>query len=69
MGKPLVVRCSSCLAILEEPGALLFTPPDEVGTCTKIHWCPKCYRRICFPELAPLPPSVKGTPDVDADCG
>ena len=31
MGKPLVVRCNWCFAILEEPGALVFTPPDPHG--------------------------------------
>ena len=33
----LVVRCNWCLAVLTEPGALLFTPHDAVGQCAKIH--------------------------------
>lgn len=43
--KSMVVRCNSCLAILTEPGALLFTPPDAIGQCLKIHWCVRCYRK------------------------
>ena len=43
---PMVVRCNWCLAILTEPGALVFTPPDEVGRCNKVHVCVGCYARV-----------------------
>jgi hypothetical protein len=46
MSKPMVVRCNWCFAILEEPGALVFTPPDGAGQCTKIHVCVDCYKRV-----------------------
>jgi hypothetical protein len=39
----LIIRCNWCAAILEHPGALLFTPPDRVGQCVKIHLCSGCF--------------------------
>jgi len=45
----MIVRCNWCLAILTEPGALLFTPPDNEGTCTKVHLCRECYERAVHP--------------------
>ena len=43
---PMVVRCNWCLAVLTEPGALLFTPPDPAtNQCFKIHLCTLCYDR------------------------
>jgi len=47
--KPMVVRCNWCLAILTEPGALVFTPPDAAGQCVKIHVCVGCYARVIQP--------------------
>ena len=32
--------------VLEEPGALVFTPPDRLGQCTKIHVCVECFKRV-----------------------
>jgi len=49
----MIVRCNWCLAILTEPGALLFTPPDNEGTCTKLHLCRECYGRAV--HAAPSP--------------
>jgi hypothetical protein len=73
MGKPMVVRCNWCLGILEQPGALVFTPPDEAGLCIKIHVCVACYARVIHPgpavaahEVYPEPP--KHT-EVDHECG
>jgi|HubBroStandDraft_2_1064218.scaffolds.fasta_scaffold04383_3 hypothetical protein len=43
---PMIVRCNWCLAILREPGALVFTPPDAIGRCTKIHVCVDCFKRV-----------------------
>ena len=43
---PMIVRCNWCLAILKEPGALVFTPPDAIGRCTKIHVCVDCFKRV-----------------------
>ena len=45
--KPMVVRCNWCLAILTEPGALVFTTPDEAGRCNKIHVCVGCWCSCC----------------------
>jgi hypothetical protein len=36
-------RCSGVIYVAEVPGALLFSPPDDKGTCTKIHLCATCY--------------------------
>ena len=70
--KPMVVRCNWCLAILTEPGALVFTPPDEVGRCNKIHVCVGCYARVIHPgpavaahEVHPAIVSTKGAGDAD----
>jgi hypothetical protein len=48
----LKIRCERCEVELEEPGALLFSPPDSSGSCTKKHYCVKCYVAIhnfCLP--------------------
>ena len=45
-GKAMVVRCNWCFVILEQPGALVFTPPDLAGQCEKIHVCVDCYERF-----------------------
>jgi hypothetical protein len=42
----MVVRCNWCFAVLDKPGALLFSPPDRVGQCAKIHVCVACYKRV-----------------------
>ena len=42
----MIVRCNWCFAVLEEPGALVFTPPDRLGQCTKIHVCVECFKRV-----------------------
>lgn len=39
----LTIQCSQCLATLEEPGALTFSPPNQFGQCQKLHWCVKCW--------------------------
>jgi hypothetical protein len=46
---PMVIRCGWCFAILTTPGALLFTPPDDIGRCFKIHLCVKCYQSVVAP--------------------
>ncbi len=49
----MIVRCNWCLAILTEPGALLFTPIDRVTLqCTKIHIGVNCgcYAKMIKPE-------------------
>ena len=67
MGKPLVVRCNWCFAILEEPGALVFTPPDPHGQCKKIHVCVGCYARVIL--LRGATPVVQHAPHCCGDCG
>ncbi len=42
----MIIRCGWCFTILEEPGALVFTPPDKLGQCTKIHVCVDCFKRV-----------------------
>lgn len=41
------IDCYVCHQTLTEPGALLFSPPDENGVCVKHHFCVKCWT-ICF---------------------
>ena len=38
--------CERCGQTITEPGALLFSPPDNHNRTYKHHICPKCYREI-----------------------
>lgn len=46
------IICAKCGLDLNEPGALLFTPPemevggDYLGWVGKFHLCKKCYKKI-----------------------
>lgn len=40
---PLVICCSRCGQKLEEPGGLLFDPPDKEDTVVKYHLCRGCW--------------------------
>ena len=40
----LKINCDNCGAMLREPGALMFSPPDSDGRVDKIHWCKECWR-------------------------
>lgn len=42
--KGLVIKCNKCYGVLDSPGALMFTPPDQLGQCTKLHLCVFCWR-------------------------
>ena len=42
----MTIRCSKCGRILEVPGALVFSPPDEDGACMKFHVCVECFKRL-----------------------
>ncbi len=35
--------CDICGKPLDEPGALLFSPPDQYSACVKNHVCKTCY--------------------------
>jgi hypothetical protein len=52
---------------LEEPGALVFTPPDVHGMCFKIHVCVGCFDAVLKDrvQIAPGAGAViaQGTPD------
>jgi hypothetical protein len=38
------VNCAGCSKELEEPGALIFSPPTyPVGDCEKFHICASCW--------------------------
>lgn len=41
--KMIKVYCTTCGYELEEPGALLFSPPFEDQTASKYHICMKCW--------------------------
>lgn len=42
----LKVNCSVCGKELNEPGALLFSPPDEYNQTFKTHICEECYKKL-----------------------
>jgi hypothetical protein len=35
--------CDKCSAELKEPGAVVLTPPNPLGRCTKGHLCVRCF--------------------------
>lgn len=35
--------CDKCSAELREPGAVILTPPNPLGRCTKGHLCTTCF--------------------------
>lgn len=39
-------KCKRCKEELDEPGAILLSPPDEDDQCDKIHLCKKCYKEV-----------------------
>jgi len=40
------INCARCDKEIEEPGALLFSPPDKDGKTIKTHFCVPCYKNI-----------------------
>jgi hypothetical protein len=42
----ILVVCSVCNQELNEPGALIFSPPDKDGKTKKDHVCVGCYKII-----------------------
>jgi hypothetical protein len=37
------ITCDACGGRLEEPGALVFGPPDDEDCCEKFHICRGCW--------------------------
>jgi len=44
---PWYPHCDRCREPLEAPGALLFSPPNQHGECTKFHLC----RDVCYGDV------------------
>lgn len=42
----LKVECDFCDEEINEPGALLFSPPNEFGMARKLHLCATCWRKL-----------------------
>lgn len=42
----LIVYCTHCSKQLVEPGALLFSPPNQDGLVEKHHFCIACFHKI-----------------------
>ena len=42
----LTFECAKCHTELERPGAIVLSPPDEYGRCTKYHICTDCFSDI-----------------------
>lgn len=40
------IECIKCDTELKEQGALLFSPPDNMGWVKKYHYCQKCWELI-----------------------
>lgn len=40
------IQCSDCGEDLEEPGALVFSPPDKADYCQKLHLCVDCWEDL-----------------------
>ena len=40
------LSCFRCERPIDVPGALLFSPPEEGGKCTKAHLCTVCYSHV-----------------------
>ena len=53
------LSCSACDEPLTEPGALLFSPPDESDSCKKLHLCATCYKRTIESLRLPAPPVLE----------
>lgn len=47
--------CNACFDQLDEPGALIFGPPDEDGLAKKWHICAFCYDTVFLHQLKVLP--------------
>lgn len=46
LNQMLEIDCYWCEETLDEPGALLFSPPDENDRVDKVHLCVKCFNEI-----------------------
>lgn len=44
----LEIRCDACDKLLEVPGGLLFSPPDEKKDCKKYHVCINCMSYVYY---------------------
>lgn len=42
----LKLKCDACGHVLKEPGALVFSPPDQVDHVRKLHICIQCFERL-----------------------
>jgi hypothetical protein len=49
----LQINCDKCGKPITEPGALLFSPPNN-GVCLKTHICKECYEQPSQEERCPL---------------
>lgn len=45
------ITCSRCNADLKDPGALIFSPPNQQGTVVKIHLCIDCWKDLTYQFL------------------
>ena len=42
----MTIHCDRCGTKLDEPGAILLSPPDDAGMVRKFHLCRPCYGAI-----------------------
>lgn len=61
------IKCDKCKSTLEEPGALVFSPPDDRSMVVKTHVCKRCYYKWeglfdWINELIPPAPKIVLTP-------
>lgn len=55
----LAIDCDICGLEIDDPAALLFSPPSQQGLCVKTHVCDSCYRLLWVGWLRrPVPPGA-----------
>lgn len=42
----LTVECFMCATELDQPGALIFSPPNKAGNTKKRHLCVECFKLL-----------------------
>jgi hypothetical protein len=61
--------CRICREPLTEPGALLFSPPNEGDECAKEHFCKRCYGWLAELISTHATRRWHPNPNLDCECG
>lgn len=52
----IAVECHRCDEELDEPGAVVISPPEVNGRCTKYHLCAPCFEHVLQTAMSDAPP-------------